>query len=147
MATPHGIVHDITTDTLVGLSTLADLQYKATRDLDQRVWWNTKAGPNIDPLNIPGVVLKFDRQKVNTNFGELIADGANPGALGDVISVKTQCDYVAIAERAYRARHCTPVRSIALAAARRRGHGDPLGVFQGGVLRYVQDMLKAAAAT
>ena len=58
--------------------------------------------------------------------------------------LKVQLGYLGTMERAFRARHRSPVRAIAQAADRREGHGQGGGVFVGGVLSYVQNILKQA---
>ncbi len=85
----------------------------------------------------------FDREAINQNFAELFAASDNAGTIGDATSLKLQGDYVAVVERAYRARVATPLRCMAHAAARRAGHGHAAGVFTGGVLQYAQDAIKA----
>jgi hypothetical protein len=136
-----GQVHDVFNTTVGELTAQAKAQAKAARGSGLRPWNRPAAAPAT--LDVPGTTAGFDRTAIDANYNRCIADAANPGTVGDVISLKTQGDYVAAMERAYRARHCTPARLIGFMAARRAGHGDPAGVFQGGALRFATDALKA----
>jgi hypothetical protein len=143
-ATSKGQIHDIFFDNLQDVWAQAGQQHQAVRQQGQRPW-NV---PNLasDTLDVPGITKSFDRTAVDQNYKEVIADGTAPGTIGDAVSLKVQGDHIAIMERGYRARHCTPVRLLAMAAARRKGHGNEAGVFLGGVLSYAQDTLKASQA-
>lgn len=99
-----------------------------------------------DPLDIPGTVKAFDRSDANNNYAQLLADGSNPGTTGDAIALKTQIDYVGCMERAFRARHATPVRCLAHNSARRVGHGHPAGVLMQ-VINYAQSVLAAGQSS
>lgn len=141
--TSQGRMHDVFKATLNELAAQAAAQAAAERGTGPRPWNRPDAGWGGDPLDVPGATGAYDRQEVGANYGALIADGSNPGTIGDVISVKAQGDYVAVQERGFRARHCTPIRLAAMAAARRQGHGHPRGVLLGGVYKFAQDALKA----
>ena len=93
-----------------------------------------------DPHDIAGMTGAFDRTDINTNYQECY-EHQPPGSTADTIAVKTQLEYVAGAERAFRTRHCSPVRAALHAAARLQGHGHGQGVFLGGVARYIKDMI------
>lgn len=141
-----GQVHDTFNDTVTQLARQADGQAHAARNAAgagavARPW--NRPDKVDDPLDVAGITAGFDRARINANFEALIADAAGGGTAGDAISVKTQCDWVAVMERGFRARHCTPVRLIGMMVARRLGHGHPRGVLRGGVLAYAQDALKA----
>jgi hypothetical protein len=127
--------------TVGGLADQAEAQAQAARGQGLRPW---NAPDNAgSPLDVPGTTAAFDRAAIDAAYGRAIGDAASPGTVGDCVALKVQSDYVAMMERAYRARHCTPVRLLAMAAARRAGHGQDGGVFRGGVLRYAADALKA----
>lgn len=136
-----GKIHDIFQNNLEDLTEQAGQQADAIRAASTRPW--NRPRDLTDPLDIAGITDSFDRGEIDNNFGELIQDPEDPGTCGDVISVKTQGDYVAEMERGFRARHATPVRCIAHAMARRKGHSRPNGIFLGGVLVHVQNALKA----
>jgi hypothetical protein len=106
-----------------------------------RVWQIPEA--ITDTTDVTTITAGFDRTEIDTNYAEVHANPSDPGTVGDVVALKVQSDFVAIDERAFRAAHASPVRCLAHAAARRRGHGNNRGVFLGGVMRYVQDALTA----
>ncbi len=141
-ATSKGRIHDVFVKRLKDRTTHAQEQAAAARSGSTLRPWNVPDEVG-DPLQVAAVTAGFDRGEIDSNFEEIIADGSNPGTVGDTISVKVQGDVVAVMERGFRARHCTPVRLMAMAAARRQGHGNERGVFNGGILKYAQDALKA----
>jgi hypothetical protein len=99
------------------------------------------------PLDIAGITDCYNRDEIDTNYASLIQSGDDMGTCGDVISVKTQGDYIAEMERGFRARHATPVRCIGHAMARRKGHSQDNGIFMGGALKHVQDAWKSGQDT
>jgi hypothetical protein len=140
-----GKIHDVFQNDIQQLTTQAGQQADMIRGKGTRPWndpkWSDASKPK-SPLDIPGITDGFNRDQIDTNYGQLIQSGSDAGTVGDVICVKTQGDYIAEMERGYRARHATPVRCIGHAMARRKGHSMTNGVFQGGVLKHVQDALK-----
>jgi hypothetical protein len=136
-----GEIHDVFKDNLEEIAKQDGKQADAARGKGERSWNCPEKAR--DPLDIPGITEAYDRNKIDTNYAELIKSSEDAGTCGDVISVKTQGDYIAMMERGFRARHATPVRCIGHAMARRKGHSKPEGVFQGGALKHVQDALKA----
>lgn len=72
-------------------------------------------------------------------------DPTAPGNNAISILSSLQIDYMAQAERAYRARVSNGfVRSLAHLTARQQGHGDSNGVFSGQVIEYFNDLIKQA---
>jgi hypothetical protein len=136
-----GRIHDVFATTVGDLQSQAAAQAKAAHKAGDRKWQKPEAVKSV--LDIQGIGKGFDREAANANFGKIISGTKAGGTTGDAISVKTQVDYVAVVERAFRARHCTPVRCLALAIGRRDGHGKPNGIFGGGVQKYAQDVLKS----
>jgi hypothetical protein len=136
-----GQIHAVFQTNLQDLVAQAGDQAGMARGLLVRPWNRPDLAP--DPLDVPGITAAYDRKQIDVNYGELIQSGNDAGTCGDVISVKTQGDYIAIMERGFRARHATPVRCIGHAMARRRGHSQPDGVFLGSVLVHVQDAWEA----
>lgn len=136
-----GRIHDVFHTTLTDLQTQAAAQAQAAHGQGQRPWQVPEKVTDV--LDVPGITAGFNRDDANANYEAIIADPKAGGTTGDVISVKVQVDYVAIMERGFRARHCTPVRCFALATGRRNGHGQAKGIFGGGVGKYAQDALKA----
>ena len=68
-----------------------------------------------------------------------------PGAAGDLPMAALQVDYLACAERAFRARNTTSFpRGVAHHALRRKGQGDSGGPLKYGVLDYLRDLKKVS---
>jgi len=84
----------------------------------------------------------FDRTEIGDNYARAVASATSPGTTGDIASLKLQSDWAAALERAFRARHSGIPRLIAMAAARRKGHGNKLGPI-GSVARYAQTAIAA----
>lgn len=144
MAT-KGEVHKVFADRTGELASHARAKADAARGRGQRAW-DTPAGWSGDPMDIPGLVAAYDRSEIDQNYAQLIASGDDPGTAGDVVAVKTQGDYVGLQERGIRARYSSSIRCIAHASARWKGHGNDKGIFQDGVIRYVQDAIKAGGS-
>lgn len=129
---------------LSALQTQAEKQATAARTGAARVW---QIPPSLKTAlsDIGGITKGFDRDELNKLFSSLIEDSSAMGTAGDVVGVKIQVDYVAAMERAFRARHASPLRCLAHAAARRKGHGDSAGIFSdaSGVTRFVADAIQA----
>lgn len=141
MASKGKVDQTIFVKNLQDIATQDGKQANMIRGQGTRPWNRPDLAP--DPLDIPGITAAYDRSAIDANYGELIKSGTDAGTCGDVICVKTQGDYIAEMERGFRARHATPVRCIGHAMARRMGHSKSNGVFLGGVLKHVQDALKA----
>lgn len=138
-------VHDVFSNNITELATQNLRAVQAAHGLGNRPWNMPTAGWKGHTLDVPAITGAFDRSEITTNFEEVIASGTNPGTTGDVVSLKCQADYIAVMERAFRARHASPVRLLAFAAARRYGHGQAAGVLLGGTLKYAQDAIVAGA--
>lgn len=141
--TPKGRMHEVFTDRVEDLRRTAQDQHDAARDGGPRPWWWPTDGAG--PFDLEGMIADFDRAGIDANYAECLADPAAPGTVGDVVSLRHQAAVVAALERAHRARHASPVRLAAFAAARRRGHGHDAGVLAGVWVRAAQDALTAAS--
>jgi hypothetical protein len=99
-------------------------------DEQQRVWDIPEALADKDLTDVPNLHdPAFDRNEMNANYDETMADAASPGTVGDVMGLKVQIDYVAAEERAFRLRHATSTRCIVVAHGRLAGHGHDKGIF------------------
>lgn len=144
MATSKGRIHDVFRDRLADLTTTCQAQAEAVRAGSDRPWYTPEGITST--LDVPGIQTAFERDEIGLNYGRVIGDAADPGTVGDAVSLTIQSDRVACLERAYRARHASVVRCLALAAARRGGHGKPSGPLLGGALQCAQDALNAGMA-
>lgn len=96
----------------------------------QRVWDLPEALADKDLTDVPQLHdPAFDRNEMNANYDETMADATNPGTVGDVMALKVQIDYVSAEERAFRLRHASSVRCIVVAHGRLAGHGHDKGIF------------------
>lgn len=146
MATSQGKLHDVFLSRTTELRTQAAASAAAARGDGQRQW-NTPAPDDWDgnPLELADVTAAFARESITDNYEQALL-GETEGTVGDAVSLKAQADWLGVMERAYRASRATPVRCIAHATARRKGHGHEKGIFTGGVLVFAQNALKAGQA-
>jgi hypothetical protein len=114
----------------------AALQGEAT----QRRWMLPEGLANVSLFSPQDFEKGFDRQEANADYEAALN---RDGTIGEGAAARIQVDYMAMQERAFRSRHTTPVRAMAHAACRRRGHADPAGVHQGVVVQHVADVQKA----
>lgn len=88
----------------------------------------------------------FDSEKPNEELVDSIKDSENPGNVGDLINTNTQIEYLAMMERAFRARHTmTFPRGVAHCSARRNGQSKEGGPLKRSVLKYLEDLQKMSA--
>lgn len=90
----------------------------------------------------------FDSKKPNDELKATVKSPTNPGNAGDLVLSMTQIEYLAMAERAFRARHTmTFPRNIAHATARQNGFSKDKGPFKMSVLKYLEDVKKMSAGS
>lgn len=117
---------------------------EATINTELRAWYLSNLSYwSGDPLDIDAIGAAFSR----TTCGEAysLALASTQGTQGDAMSAKLQSDYLATMERAFRARHASPVRRALQAASRRLGHGDVANSPAARVQTLAQDMILAGA--
>lgn len=107
----------------------------------------TPSGWSGDLFDLAGLTNVFSRAEIEEDFLAAIRDAAQPGTVGDLMACQLQGDYLAMQERAFRARHQTPQRLYLHAVARRRAHGHPGGVVVRGVLGQVENILRKSKHT
>lgn len=113
-------------------------------DYASRTWQTPPPrGWDGDHSKIEEMGAAFDRAALNAEFESIVGDPNSPGVVGDLIADGIQIAYVGAMERAYRARHASPVRCLIHAAARRKGHGSPVGILKGSLVAHVQDVIAA----
>jgi hypothetical protein len=93
-----------------------------------------------NPFSITDIKLPFDRDTLNTDTENYYTD-ATEGTSGLTGGRVLQIVYMAVMERAFRARHMSPIRAMMHAAGRRKGHGHVDGIHTGDILNYIQDVL------
>ncbi len=147
---PEAQIDDVFNNAIIDLTTQANEQGAVALDAEGLRPWNrpaTSSDWNGDPLQIEDTIKPFDRTKIGEVYEEMLADGTDSGTVGDGQALKTQSDYLAVMQRGFRARHCTPVRLMAMAIARREGHGDPQGILSGGAMGYVTSLIRNGKST
>ena len=97
-----------------------------------------KKGWDGDPTKIEDLKKPFVRDTVNAAATDAYTGG---GSIGTASGSSLQISYLGMLERAFRARHMTPVRAFIHSAGRRHAHGDTEGLLTGVTLNYIQDML------
>lgn len=126
-------VNAVFTDRLRDINTRAKQLQNAHQGQHQRPWMVPEELESsiLDVENLHQPV--FDRTDINDQYEQVTKDPKTAGTVGDVISLKLQMDYVAMEERAFRARHTTLCRAMCLAHGRRygQGHGSMLAPGQG----------------
>ena len=133
---------------------LKSLQSQAAAESQARITgdqacWMMPEDPNWDGRldDYEGMAAPFDRTEVNQAFDSAVTDGNNPGVVGDLAVASIQVDYLAIMERAFRARHTmSRARTMCHAMARKMGHGSESGPVQKCVIEYILGLLQLARA-
>lgn len=139
----QGEVHAVFKEHVEQLQADADNVAKSALGLAQRQWQILPLrGWEGNPLDVPGIGQKFDRSEIHENYTGCLADPEEAGSSGDTQALVLQNDWVAMQERAFRARHATSVRCAVHSAGRRSGHAHDKGVIRTGVLKYIEDVLK-----
>ena len=126
----------------------AQKEYDKRHTQDQYPWTMPQLkGWSGDLWDWEGMKEPFKREKANQDFVSATKDQFNPGVTGDLVITTTQIDYLAVMERAFRARHTYSwARAYAQKLGRRKGHGDPsLGLFVYGIIEYIHGLLKEAS--
>lgn len=117
---------------------IADLEGKAQQmsrqfrsaDYDVRPW-HTPAGV-VNLLDVPTMHMPaWDRYEINKVYSGEVLAGTGPagGTVGDLIAMKTQNDFMACEERAFRLRHASYTRCAALMHGRLAGTRENNSVF------------------
>lgn len=141
--TTQGRVHDVFSARLQDLQSQAARQSQAYTGSGQRVWQLPRqfAASGISVFDIAQLhEPDLNRENLNTNYLQAIADPTTPGTVGDIIALKQQIDYMSMEERALRYRLASPCRCLAHAAGRRNGHG------QQGIFSAIEAQVAAAIA-
>ena len=90
----------------------------------------------------------FDSEDPNKELVEAVSDAKSPGNVGDLVNTNTQIEYLAMVERAFRARHTMSfARGVAHASGRRHGQGGDKGPLKFSVMKYLEDLQKMSAGS
>lgn len=96
-----------------------------------------------DILDVPSIDNPtWDRNSLNIRYSEQIVGqyGDNAGSMGDAMAMQWQIDFMAVEERAFRARHASMIRCASHAHGRLDGHGQT----NEGVFSFLKDAVKSA---
>lgn len=143
-----GEVHEVFVNRLKDLRRQAAILQNSIQGKHQREWQVptdfTKSLLDVPNLHNPA----FDREPINTQYQDVTNNPEDAGTGGDVVALKLQLDYNAAEERAFRARHMTPVRAFCIGHGRRFGHGHG-NVFdrQRGIEALIASWLAAGGAS
>lgn len=97
--------------------------------------------------DVPGLhEPAHNRDPINENYEECLADSKNPGTGGDLQGLKAQIDFMAAEEQALREQCCGIVRSFVHGHARLYGQGKQESVFDA-VGKQAADFIAAGAGT
>lgn len=143
MAEMAGVVHPEFSDHIANLIEVAAKAAAAIMEGTQPVWSMPPLaeGWSGSPYDLEGIAAAFKREEIGNDYAEAMS-GSTEGTVGATMALKMQSDYVALRERAFRVKYLSSARQVAMATARRMGHGNPSGVFGNVVQRYVQDTLR-----
>jgi len=116
---------------------ISDLQQKAASQSEHfrshsgtRSWHTPDEMKTRDLLDVPNLhEPAWNRDSLNQLYCDSILAIENGGVVGDLIGVKRQINFMAVEERAWRLRHASKSRCLALTHGRLAGHGDKQGVF------------------
>jgi hypothetical protein len=135
---------DVCTENLTRLASTSRAIGESTSGTAARQWQTPEQGSwSGRHSDVAGLVGPFDRTDANEGYSGAILQAS--GTVADMICQGTQIGYVGAMERAYRARHASPVRCLVHSAARRRGHGDDAGVLLCGPIAHLQRVIEAGA--
>jgi hypothetical protein len=114
------------------LARVTELEQVAQKQSEQfrrqnavRPWHTPESMKSADLLDVPNLhEPAWNRDALNKQYSldVLSADASSRGTGGDLMALKTQIDFMAEEERAWRIRHATPVRCAAVAHGRTHGH-------------------------
>ncbi len=142
MAAPKSVadIRDTFQLQLKKMQQLADDAAKAMRGEEQRPWMTPdKLEWSGDVTDIKTIAKAFDRKQNHEDFVKAIS---GQGVVGDLQVSQLQGDWLATAERSFRARHSGRVRASMHSASRLYGHGHAQGLFKKSILGYLQGIVQ-----
>jgi len=135
-------------DQITELESVSKAADEAAMLIGQRKWmYPPLQGWDGDPRKISDMNKAFVRKNLNKTYVTIMSDTTQKGTIGEIMILKLQIDYIASLERAFRTRFCSSVRARMHSAARRRGQGNPQGLFTGSIVLWLKRILTAAHFT
>jgi len=110
-------------------------------DGSQRLWMiPAGSAGNFNPTAIAALGEPFDRAAINA---DLVAEysGVGEDKVKVAMGLNVELGYMCMMERAFRERHRTVPRALALLAGRRKAHSDTTNVHEDSVEAFVQELL------
>jgi hypothetical protein len=127
--TPKSKLHDTFKERISDLEKRAKQQSDFFRSHSGTRPWHTPTNmADVDTLDVPNLhEPAWNRDAINQQYCTDVVsnakDAKSRGTTGDVKSLKTQLDFMAVEERAWRLRHASAIRCSALAHGRIKAHG------------------------
>jgi len=133
---------------------IADLQNKAQKQSEHfrshsgtRLWHTPEEMSERDLMDVPNLhEPAWNRDNLNQLYAESILALKDGGVVGDLIGVKRQINFMAVEERAWRLRHASKSRCLAVSHGRLDGHGDRRGIFSM-IKNEIENRMKLGAAS
>lgn len=133
-----------TTNLAASLMQHAQAMRDATQTTGESRWFRPSNWQgNVFDINDLGTALS--REELYTAFRNAVSSPDSSGTVGDLQAILVQGDNLAAAERAFRMRHASSVRTKLHASGRHRGHGDPNGVVNNGHGNYLKQLIQLAS--
>jgi hypothetical protein len=141
--TPKGVVDDKFKDRIKDLEDYARSCAEQIKTWSEpRKWATPEKMKDRDLLDVPSLHDPcWDRNNINRIYSEQILNdyGDKGGTVGDLIAMKWQADFMAVEERAFRLRHASMARCMAVAHGRLDGHG----ITEHGIFSYLRRTVQA----
>lgn len=123
---------------LVQMQQLTTNAYQASQLQAQRKWMQPVLGDwSGDVFDLEGLAIPFDRSDNSDDYLKAL-DPSAPGVLGDLQVAQLQAEWLAVQERAYRARLVSRCRAEQHTASRFYGHGHEAGLYKKSILGSLQ---------
>jgi len=105
--------------------------------------WYVPPGEAPDLQDWESLSDSFDRTALVQDMASILESKSSIGVDGDYALVQLQHDFIAVLERAYRLRHSSFCRCMAMSAGRAAGHGNSGGPIQMLLRGYLERIEKA----
>lgn len=110
-----------------------------------RAWHTPDDMKTRDLLDVPNLhEPAWNRDSLNQLYCDTILSFDKSGLVGDLAGVKRQINFMAAEERAWRLRHASKSRCMAVSHGRIDGHGNKRGIFNM-ILNEAENLIKFGA--